>query len=382
MTLQKIRKKISNITAKSFENAEARIEDIVRHREAFHDRLNGALDLAAGALAIGDRADPGEHLDAVLEHARALGHYAYDLFPSRRLKQFRAKLGSLSPEQKREVAQLIRSHQDLQALVISGTVPEQEISQLASNLRALDTALASILAPPSERAAVLINNAATGGLARLIHAAIQPIGWSAEQVSKPLKSADSWYKGGKLARGVGDVLDGFLSRDSLAKTGFETSWGIRLLVTGTVGIYGNAGPWVMAYTGRLRDYQAMAVPFRINPGATLATDVATFTWNRPGFGAGSATPLASGYVDGARSKLLIGRDGIAYLRIGEWEGRGPYFTVSAFIPLLPWMHITWNASIFSPGWAPLVTWSRPAVIWVRGQADWLYRTATKPFGRP
>jgi hypothetical protein len=285
----------------------------------------------------------------------------------------------LTPRQRQEVSELVGTFRTIQNKFKTGRLGFEEQQYYAMQLRAIDGRLAKIVSGKTLAFLASINNRLVLSIANGLHYAIQPIGLIAEIVSRPLKSSRHWYTGGSVARFFGHMIDGFLSREALTRTGLETSWGVRLIVPGTAGFFGNAGPWAMFYTGQIRDYQAMSVPFRVNPGVTVATDIATFTWNRPGFGAGTATPLASGYVDSARSKLLVGRDGILYVRVGEWEGRGPYFTVSAFIPLLPWMHITWNFSIFSPGWAPLVKWSHPVVIWVRAQADWLWRTATKPF---
>mmetsp|Transcript_6900 Transcript_6900/g.10937 ORF Transcript_6900/g.10937 Transcript_6900/m.10937 type:complete len:389 (-) Transcript_6900:33-1199(-) len=378
MKLTDIKSKLKSFGSASVQNAEDLIKEIEQHRSEFATHLDAALCAADADPANQDVGQISAHLKEALKHSKALGHYGYDLFPKRRLKQFVGKLNQMSGSAIVQVAQNAKDRLALQKAMLDGAVPHNEMPAAAMQLRALDSELAGLLASRTESVATRVNNTLVATLANTVHAATVPVGWTAEQVARPLKASRRWYTGGKVTRGLGHVIDGFLSRDSLSKTGLETSWGVRFIVPGTVGFLGNAGPWVMFYTGQIRDYQTMAVPFRINPGATVATDVATFTWNRPGFGAGTATPLASGYVDSARSKLLAGRDGIAYIRVGEWEGRGAYFTVSAFIPLLPWMHITWNASVFSPGWMPLVRWSRPAVIWVRGQADWLWRKVTAP----
>lgn len=377
MKLNNFKKTIKSLGNASKENSDALLAQIHDRRKAFAKHLDAALTKGNAISSRADRQVLKDHLRSAAEQAKALGHYAYDLFPARRLKQFAARVDEMTAQEIAELSSHIGEKLALQTALLDEKIEPYRVPASAFQLRALDNMLSQRLASPAEAAAIRVNNAATAVLANAAYAAIQPVGWTAEQIARPLMASRHWITGGKVSRGLGHIIHGFLSRDSLARTGLETSWGVRFIVPGTVGFIGNAGPWVMFYTGQIRDYQAMAVPFRINPGATLATDVATLTMNRPGFGAGTATPIASGYVDSARSKLLIGKDGVLYIRVGEWEGRGAYFTVSAFIPLLPWMHITWNFSVFSPGWQPVVRWSRPAIIWVRGQADWLWKTLTR-----
>ena len=378
MRLSNITRKFKELGTASQRNAEEMLAELQSHRANFAAQFYDAIDEAARGPERGERGELRHALVEAERHARALGQYAFDLFPRRRIVQLLKRMDRLNGTQLAALAANIQRRQMLQGKLRAADGDPEEVASMARELRELDSTIADVLASDAEAAMTTVVNSVMGPLVNIADAAIQPVGAVSEWVASGLKSSRRWYTGGKLARGLGHVIEGFLSRESLARTGFETSWGVRFIVPGTVGFLGNAGPWVMLYSGQVRDYRSMAVPFRVNPGATVATDVATFTWNRPGFGAGTATPLASGYVDAARSKLLLGRDGIAYIRIGEWEGRGAYFTVSAFIPLLPWMHITWNASIFSPGWTPLVTWSRPAVTWVRGQADWLWRKITAP----
>ena len=373
MFFKSIKEKIHTLGHASKQNSDDLLAQIHVHREEFAGHLDAALTLAETMQDADDKSELKNQVRQALKHSKALDHYAYYLLPARRLLQLHNKLDQLSADDLGRVAAVIRKKLELQTAFLNDTIHRQKIPAAALWLRDLDNELASLLASRAEKVLVRANNTAVGMLANGAHLAIQPIGWTAEQVAKPLMASNHWITGGRVSRVLGTTIHGFLSRSSLARTGFETSWGVRFIVPGTVGFFGNAGPWIMFYTGQIRDYQAMAVPFRVNPGATLATDIATFTINRPGFGAGTATPIASGYVDSARSKLLIGRDGVLYVRVGIWEGRGAYFTISAFIPLLPWMHITWNASIFSPGWEPLVRWSHPMTIWVRGQADWIWR---------
>ncbi len=123
----------------------------------------------------------------------------------------------------------------------------------------------------------------------------------------------------------------------------------------------------------------MAVPARINPRATIASPFGVATYNRPGFGAGASLPFASTYLDAARYKLLFGFDGVGYVRIVDWEGRGPYFTISASIPVWLGTSITWNASIFSPGFDPLVRKSTPLARKVRVWTDRYIDALKRPF---
>lgn len=378
MKLSDIKNKIKQLGSVSQRNAEDMLAELQSHRAGYVAAFYEALEHAARGPARGDRGPLRHALISAERHARALGLHGYDLFPRRRITQFLKRLDRLEASRLASLARKIERRQYLQAQLQAPNQDPVERMSMTRELREVDSEIADDLASDAEAALTVVTNSLMVPLVLAADAAIQPIGAVAEWIASALKSSRRWYTGGKVARGFGHVIEGFFSRESLARTGFETSWGVRFIVPGTAGFLGNIGPWVMLYSGQLRDYRTMSVPFRVNPGATLATDVATFTINRPGFGAGTALPLTSGYVDAARSKLLIGRDGIAYIRIGEWEGRGPYFTISAFIPLLPWMNITWNASIFSPGWAPLVSWSRPAVIWVRGQADWLWRQLSAP----
>lgn len=158
---------------------------------------------------------------------------------------------------------------------------------------------------------------------------------------------------------LGRFISQFLTYEALLLTGVETSWGFRFVIPGTGGVGINAGGWVMFYSGSLMNYLTMSVPMRINPGATLATAVFVWTVNRPGVGAGPSMPWASAYVDAQRYKLLIGIDGVGYGRIGEWKGRGPYATISGSLPFVSGIRITWNASVFSPGFLPMVEASTP-----------------------
>lgn len=169
------------------------------------------------------------------------------------------------------------------------------------------------------------------------------------------------------------TLRQFFSYHALLHTGFETSWGFRFIIPGTGGIGANAGAWVMLYSGNIRDHLAQAVPMRINPGFTFATAVFVWTINRPGVGYGPSLPWGNAYVDAQRYKLLLGFDGVGYVRTGEWRARGPYTTVSGSLPFLPLVRITWNASIFSPGFVSLVRWSTPMAERLQAQAETLTR---------
>jgi hypothetical protein len=167
------------------------------------------------------------------------------------------------------------------------------------------------------------------------------------------------------------VLRQFFSYQSILNTGVETSVGFRFVIPGTGGLGANAGLWVMMYSGTLRDYLAQAVPMRINPGATLATAFFVTTLNRPGFGFGPSVPWGNAYVDAYRYKLLVGFDGVGYVRTGEWRGRGAYSTISGSLPFMPAMRFTWNASVFSPGFVPLVSRTTPAAMKLQKHAETL-----------
>ena len=290
MKPSQVARKLKTLGSASAQNAESLLTETKSTRAKFLAVFDAALAAASCAPARGERADLQGHLREAIAILRTLGQYSFNLFPSRRLKQFDRKLDTLNGNQIAEIAGMIRERQELQASLLTGVVPQSKIPSVTYQLRAADTRLAAMLAPRSERMVTAVNNAIIVAIANTVHALIQPIGWGAEQLARPLKASNRWYTGGRVTRAIGTILEGFFSRDSLARTGFETSWGIRFVIPGTVGFLGNAGPWLMAYTGQLRDYQAMAVPFRINPGATVATDLATFTWNRPGFGVRPTQP--------------------------------------------------------------------------------------------
>lgn len=376
--LNSLKTKFAGLGKASQDNTEAALEKIQAHRSDYQMGFKMLMTLYGSGLSKDSRKPVLDALRKMKAHRQALGLNGYDLLSVRKIKQLIKTVKSADMAAVSRVLGLLAARQSAQVR-LDADLDWAEIPSAAHTLREADAKLLAQITPRWEQAAWRANHAVFGTVTAGLHAAITPVGWVAEKIAAPLLRARGVWQGGRVARISGHIIGGFLSRDALARTGFETSWGVRFIVPGTAGFIGNAGPWVMFYTGQLRDYQKMAVPFRVNPGATLATDLATFTQNRPGFGAGTATPLASGYVDAARSKLLVGRDGVLYVRVGEWEGRGAYFTVSAFIPLTPWMHITWNASLFSPGWRPVVAWSRPATLWVRGQADWLWTKLTSPF---
>ena len=107
----------------------------------------------------------------------------------------------------------------------------------------------------------------------------------------------------------------------------------------------------------------------VNPGVTIATPFWIGTYNRPGIGMGPSLPLGNAYLDAQRYKLLLGADGVGYVRVGHWEGRGPYGTVSGSFPLFPGIRGTWNASLFSPGLEPVVHRSTPLARWIRAKSE-------------
>ncbi len=175
------------------------------------------------------------------------------------------------------------------------------------------------------------------------------------------------------------LFNQFLSYRALRHTSLEMSWGLRTYVPGSFGFGVNIGPWVMLYSGSVHDYQSQTVPMRINPGATFATPLGVVTYNRPGWGSGPSLPFASAYLDSQRYKLLIGFDGILYVRLGEWEGRGPYVTVSASVPVWPAISLTYNLSIFSPGFSLLVHRSTPIARKIRALTDRYINIVLAPF---
>ncbi|MGC3939869.1 hypothetical protein ACOTTU_18835 [Roseobacter sp. EG26] len=183
----------------------------------------------------------------------------------------------------------------------------------------------------------------------------------------------------RWAHRTAGILRQFFTHEALLYTGLETSWGFRVVIPGTGGIGANMGGWVMLYSGSLKNYLSDAVPMRINPGFTLATAVFVWTFNRPGIGFGPSVPWGNAYVDAHRYKLLIGFDGVGYVRTGEWRGRGPYSTVSGSLPLMPGIRITWNASVFSPGFVPLVRYSTPFAQRMQKHAEGLTNWIASPF---
>ena len=167
------------------------------------------------------------------------------------------------------------------------------------------------------------------------------------------------------AGGFATVLERFASVEALMISGMETSVGFRFVIPGTGGLIANAGLWMMIYSGSLTGYLTRSNPMLWNPGFTLATPIWIATWNRPGLGMGPSLPFGNAYLDAQRYKLLIGADGVGYVRVGHWEGRGAYGTVSGSFPLVPGLRGTWNASLFSPGLEPIVRRSTPLARWMR-----------------
>lgn len=354
------------------------IEDILDAKATFAADLRELLEDLADFAATHNLNAVTERIDGLIAARKALGQYGFDQISARRLRQLRrylqpGRLASLSA-----VARMMLRKHELQADLLGGNMWGKSLRAQSKAVREIDTRIVSLIGGRVETALVRLNNRAVSGLVAAGSLAVEPIGRAAELAADILDHPGKRYR---LPRITARLIRGFLSRDALYRTGLETSWGFRLYLPGTGGFIGNWGLWHMLYTGTLRDYQAMAVPFRNNPGSTAAADFGTLTVNRPGFGYGSATPLASAYLDRARYKLLIGRDGIAYIRIGYWEGRGPYFTISASIPITPFMNVTWNASMFSPGFGPLVTWSTPLARRLRSFTDRIVGRAVAPFRR-
>lgn len=201
------------------------------------------------------------------------------------------------------------------------------------------------------------------------------------RLAKPLAAKLSLVDGKsgleRWAHRMAWILQQFCSYDAILHTGIETSWGFRFIIPGTGGIGVNFGAWIMFYSGNLHDYLAQAVPMRVNPGFTFATAVFVWTVNRPGIGYGPSLPWGNAYVDPQRYKLLLGFDGVGYVRTGEWRARGPYATISGSMPFIPLVRITWNASIFSPGFVPLVRWSTPLAERLQAQAETLSKKVTE-----
>ena len=172
---------------------------------------------------------------------------------------------------------------------------------------------------------------------------------------------------------LASILERFASKDALLRSGLETSVGFRFVIPGTGGLIANAGLWIMIYSGSLQGYLTRSNPMLLNPGFTLATPVWILTWNRPGLGMGPSLPFGNAYLDSQRYKLLLGADGVGYVRVGYWEGRGAYGTVSGSFPLMLGLRGTWNASLFSPGLEPVVARSTPLARWIRAKSVSLHR---------
>ena len=76
---------------------------------------------------------------------------------------------------------------------------------------------------------------------------------------------------------------------------------------------------------------------------------------------------------------MIGRDGWIYVRVGDWESRGPYFTFSANVPLSPILKISYNFSLFSPGFGPMANYLYPHAKRVQAWTIRLNRALGTPF---
>ncbi len=181
------------------------------------------------------------------------------------------------------------------------------------------------------------------------------------------------------ANALGGLLDSFASSEALLKTGLETSVGFRLVIPGTGGLVANMGLWVMFYSGSIAGFLTRSNPMLVNPGVTIATPFWIGTYNRPGIGMGPSLPFGNAYLDAQRYKLLLGADGVGYVRVGHWEGRGPYGTVSGSFPMFPGVRGTWNASLFSPGLEPVVHRSTPLARWIRAKSEAASNRLTRLF---
>ncbi len=244
--------------------------------------------------------------------------------------------------------------------------PEQ-VSRMSTRIYASYLALHKQLLPPLRYTVLATRTRLRLSFINGADRMIRAIGQVSPAISKRLSAVSGQTGLERWAHRTGWVFENFLGYDALRNTGLETSWGFRFVIPGTGGLVANGGGWAMFYTGSLHNYQSMAVPMRINPGFTVATPFWVFTLNRPGIGMGPSLPWASAYVDSQRYKLLLGIDGVGYARVGEWEGRGPYGTVSGSLPFIPGIRITWNASIFSPGMNPIVKKATPLARNIRMQ---------------
>lgn len=372
----KLKEKLST---KSIQALDTTAEQLATAQTKYDTAFDEMIARMLNPLARVDMPELQRVVDQVFASRKALGIYGFGALSHRMLRRIKKWIQDAPVQDIHQMAHALAAWRALQAEILMHSAMDPEVPVKARQLRAMHSLMVARVSGPIERKIVVASNQLVSGIVTFVNRVVMPIGFAAEKVAGVLQSSTSIWTGGKVARGLGLFIEAFFSRDALANTGFETSWGFRVFPPGSFGFLANGGPWMMLYTGTLRQYQAQAVPFRVNPGATLALDILTLTQNRPGFGMGSALPVGSAYLDRARYKLLVGRDGVAYIRIGEWEGRGPYFTISAFIPLTPFMNITWNASIFSPGFKPLVVWSTPVARWLRGVSDAVFSRLTAPF---
>lgn len=366
MSTQPIRQFVSDITS------DAETDD--QRYDAAQTRFREADPRTDGILI-------GGTLEQMIEARLSLGVLGHDRLEVKRLRALRDRFAAADPEKRVILHAAALEFLDLRDAIHAAAPGAPRLDRLVPAIRAAETALDELLFErrPGQvrRGFDAVARRGVDGLDRTFRI----VGRVAAAAAQPLSRVGGRSLPARAVRGAGALIDGFLSYESLRRSGLETSWGVRTYIPGTFGVTGNAGPWVMAYSGRLIDAQARTQPMRINPGATLATPVWIGTVNRPGLGAGGAFGAASAYIDRARYKLLLGIDGVLYVRIGDWVGRGPYFTVSASIPITPMTSVTWNASLFSPGFAPLVRWSTPIAFWVRRRTMRLQRAMRRLVSR-
>lgn len=89
------------------------LAELQSHREIFVAHFYDALDEAARGPERGERGELRHALVEAERHARALGQYAFDLFPRRRIVQLLKRMNRLSGARLAELALNIQRRQML-----------------------------------------------------------------------------------------------------------------------------------------------------------------------------------------------------------------------------------------------------------------------------
>lgn len=279
-------------------------------------------------------ADVARLAEELVTRRRALGWRGFRYLSVADLKRLQRALARADEQQARAVIERLRTYLDVQrALLLDRWETPADVRRLTIAVRQAYAQWSEVVSGPGTQWYTHWRGVVGGWWLNSLDGAAQVIGGLAMTTARLLRAVGRGQgRWTRVVRALAWLLEHFFSYEALRRTGFETSWGLRTYIPGTFGVAGNVGPWMMFYSGVLHDYQAKAVPARINPGITVSLPVWLATLNRWGFGAGPNLPFVNAYVDAARYKLLIGIDGVGYLRTGDWEGRGPYFTISASTP--------------------------------------------------